>query len=81
MNELLENATEFRAGEKRPADQSVEHPSHPQALSSPPEPSPKKKRPKLDTAAQNLLTEVFALQDTLSDNEIEALARKVRVSL
>jgi hypothetical protein len=76
MNEL-DTAIEHHIGEKRAAalnDEGEQPHAQPQSPTSP----PKKKKVKLDSAAQSLLTEIFALQDTLSENEIEALARKVR---
>jgi len=69
----IDTAGELRLGDKRPAAPTEDGPLPKQQLASP----PKKKKHKLNSAAQSILTEIFALQDTLSDNEIEALARKV----
>ncbi len=77
MNELRTSIDPPHLGDKRPAE------GNPTEDTLPPQTSPssplkkKKKLPKLDPAAQSLLCEIFALQDTLSEDEIEALARKV----
>jgi hypothetical protein len=66
MNEV-DASVHPNSGAKRPVEDALTSPS-----------LQKKKKSKLDPAAQSLLTEIFALQDTLSENEIEALARKVK---
>ncbi|KAG7670916.1 hypothetical protein Ndes2437A_g04549 [Nannochloris sp. 'desiccata'] len=70
----VDTAGELRVGDKRPAAPTEDDPL-PRHQSTLP---PRKKKTKLDSAAQSLLTEVFGLQDILSENEIEALARKVK---
>jgi hypothetical protein len=74
MSEVV-TAGEPRLGDKRPAAPTEDEPLPQHQATSP----AKKKKQKLNSATRSLLTEIFALQDTLSESEIEALARKVEL--
>lgn len=74
----MNTTVEPHPGEKRPAalyedEDPLVQAAGAQSLGLP----SKKKKAKLDSAAQSFLTEIFALQDTFEDVEIDAPARKV----